>query len=125
MQRCFALVGGLRPKADVTLVCTDAHPLAVMGAGRVLNDLKLRRQKGRRGSKHWALVLCRIDSRRSMDQALDKQLSEAYPSIKRFIVRQDTSLAWANAERVPLMEYDSDCKGAADLEAVSEWVING
>jgi chromosome partitioning protein len=32
--------------ANVTLVCTDAHPLAVMGAGRVLSELNLRKQKG-------------------------------------------------------------------------------
>lgn len=36
--------------ANVAIICTDAHPLAVMGAGRVLNELKLRQQKGRRGA---------------------------------------------------------------------------
>lgn len=111
--------------ADVALVCTDAHPLAVMGAGRVLNELKLRQQKGRRGAKRWAVALSRIDLRRSMDQALDQQLSNAYPSIKRLIVHQDSSLAWAAAERVPLMQYDSNCKGAKDLQAIAEWVLNG
>ncbi|MBD2070252.1 ParA family protein [Leptolyngbya sp. FACHB-671] len=111
--------------ADVALVCTDAHPLAVMGAGRVLNELKLRQQKGRRGASRWALALSRIDLRRSMDQALDKQLATAYPSMKRLIVHQDSSLAWAGAERVPLMLYDASCKGAKDLQAISEWVLNG
>lgn len=111
--------------ANVALVCTDAHPLAVMGAGRVLNELKLRQQKGRRGPSRWALALSRIDLRRSMDQALDKQLATAYPSIKRLIVHQDSSLAWAGAERVPLMQYDANCKGAKDLRAIAEWVLNG
>lgn len=111
--------------ANVALVCTDAHPLAVMGAGRVLNDLKLRSQKGRRGAKRWALVLSKIDLRRSMDQALDKQLATTYSSIQRLIVRQDAILAWAAAERVPLMQYDSDCRGAKDLQVVVEWVLNG
>jgi len=32
--------------ADVALVCTDAHPLAILGATRVLNELNLRQQKG-------------------------------------------------------------------------------
>lgn len=111
--------------ADVALVCTDAHPLAVMGAGRVLNELKVRQQKGRRGASRWALALSRIDLRRSMDQALDKQLAAAYPSIKRLIVHQDSSLAWAGAERVPLMQYDANCKGARDIQAIAEWVLNG
>ena len=111
--------------ADVALVCTNAHPLAVMGAARVLNDLKLRQKKGRRGAKRWALALSQIDLRRSMDQALDKQLAEAYPSIKRLMVHQDTSLAWAAAERVPLMQYSPSCKGALDLEVIAEWVLNG
>lgn len=111
--------------ANIALVCTDAHPLAVMGAGRVLNELKLRQQKGRRGPDRWALALSRIDLRRSMDQALDKQLAAAYPSIQRLIVHQDSSLAWAGAERVSLMQYDANCKGAKDLRAIAEWVLNG
>ncbi|WP_339366845.1 ParA family protein [Gloeocapsa sp. PCC 7428] len=34
--------------ADVALVCTDAHPLAVVGAGRVLNELSLRQKRDAR-----------------------------------------------------------------------------
>jgi chromosome partitioning protein len=110
---------------DVALICTDAHPLAVMGAGRVINELKLRQQKGRRGAKRWALALSRIDLRRSMDQALDKQLAATYPTIDRLIVHQDSAIAWAGAERIPLMKYDSNCKGAKDLQAIADWIFNG
>ncbi|MEL6384982.1 MAG: ParA family protein [Cyanobacteria bacterium J06626_18] len=108
--------------ADTALVCTNAHPLAVMGAGRVMNELEVRQQKGRRGAKRHALVLSMIDLRRSMDQALDAQLASAYPDTKRMVVRQDTTLAWASAERVPLMEYDPKCKGAEDLRQIAEWI---
>jgi chromosome partitioning protein len=108
--------------ADTTLVCTNAHPLAVMGAGRVINELDARQQKGRRGARRYALVLSMIDLRRSMDQALDAQLASAYPHTKRLVVRQDTTLAWASAERVPVMEYDPKCKGAEDLQRIAEWV---
>jgi chromosome partitioning protein len=108
--------------ADTTLVCTNAHPLAVMGAGRVINELDARQQKGRRGARRYALVLSMIDLRRSMDQALDAQLASAYPQTKRLVVRQDTTLAWASAERVPVMEYDAKCKGAEDLQKIAEWV---
>lgn len=116
----FALVA-----ADTALVCTDAHPLAVIGAGRVLHELQLRNQKGRRGAKRWALALTRIDLRRSMDQALDKQLAAAYPSVERMIVHQDSSLAWASAERIPLMQYDTSSKGSKDLQVIANWVLNG
>jgi chromosome partitioning protein len=111
--------------SDIALVCTDAHPLAVMGAGRVLNELSLRKQKKRKGPNRWALVLSRIDLRRSMDQALDEQLSNAYPSIMRLMVRQDSALAWAGAERLPLMQYEPNSRGAKDLQAIAEWVLNG
>lgn len=111
--------------ADVALICTDAHPLAVMGAGRVINELRLRQQKGRRGAKRWALALSRIDLRRSMDQALDKQLAATYPTIDRLIVHQDSTVAWAGAERIPLIQYNPNCKGAKDLQAIANWVFNG
>lgn len=111
--------------ADVVLVCTDAHPLAVMGAGRVLSELKLRQQKGRKGASRWALVLSKIDLRRSMDQALDKQLAATYPSIERLIIHQDSALAWAGAERMPLMQYEPTSRGAKDLQAIAKWVSNG
>lgn len=110
--------------SDVALVCTDAHPLAVMGAGRVLNELKQRSQKKRKSPQRWAIILTRIDLRRSMDQALDQQLSEAYPSIKRLMVHQDSALAWAGAERIPLMQYEPNSKGAKDLQAIAQWVLN-
>jgi len=111
--------------ADVALVCTDAHPLAVVGAGRVLNELNLRQQKGRKGAKRWALVLSKIDLRRSMDRAIDEQLAITYPSIKRLTVHQDSALAWAAAERVPLMQSEPSSKGAKDLTAIAEWILNG
>lgn len=111
--------------ADTALVCTNAHPLAVMGAGRVISELEARQQKGRRGASRFALVLSMIDLRRSMDQALDAQLASAYPQTKRMVVRQDATLAWAGAERVPLMEYDPKCKGAEDMQRIAEWIQHG
>lgn len=108
--------------ADTALVCTNAHPLAVMGAGRVISELEARQEKGRRGASRYALVLSMIDLRRSMDQALDAQLAAAYPQTKRMVVRQDATMAWASAERVPLMEYDPKCKGSEDLQRIAEWI---
>jgi chromosome partitioning protein len=111
--------------ANTALVCTDAHPLATMGADRVLSELKLRQQKKRRGANRWALVMSRIDLRRTMDQSLDAQLANDHPSIKRLMVRQDTSLGWAGAERVPIMQYEPNSRGATDLQTIAEWILNG
>lgn len=108
--------------ADVALVCTNAHPLAVTGASRVVNELESRQQKGRRGASRWAFVLGLIDLRRSMDQMLDARLGSAYPTIERLVMRQDTTLAWASAEQVPIMHYDPKSKGTADLKVIAEWV---
>lgn len=110
--------------ADTCLVCLNAHPLAVMGAGRVVNELKVRKQKRRRGADRWAFVLSMIDLRRSMDQSLAAQLLEAYPDVEQMLVRQDTTLAWASAERVPLFEYDAKCKGASDMRKIAEWLFD-
>jgi chromosome partitioning protein len=41
------------------------------------------------------------------------------------MIRQDASLAWASAERIPLMDYEASCRGAKDLEKVAEWILNG
>jgi chromosome partitioning protein len=59
-----------------------------------------------------------------MDQALDEQLATAYPLVKRLIVRQDSALAWAGAERLPLMQYEPTSRGAVDLKAIAAWVLN-
>ncbi len=108
--------------SNIALVCTDAHPLAVIGASRVINDLEIRKQKGRRGPNSWALVLSRIDLRRTMDKALDEQLEQAYPNLERFMIRQDTSLAWASAERIPLMDYAPTGKATNDIKLIGDWI---
>lgn len=59
-----------------------------------------------------------------MDQALDKQLAATYPSIERLMVHQDSALAWAGAERMPLMQYEPTSRGAKDLQAIARWVLN-
>lgn len=110
--------------ADVTLICTNAHPLAMMGAGRVLAELQVRQQKQRQGARRWAFVLTMIDSRRSLDRVLSEQLNNAYPGVEHLILHQDTSLAWAMASRQPLMDHDPKCKGAKDLQHIVEW-LNG
>ena len=111
--------------SETALIISDAHPLALVGASRVLQELITNEQKKRMGAHRWAIVESKIDSRRAMDRSFDNDLAEAFPSIPRFVVRQDTQLSQAAADQVDIMAYDSKCRGAQDLMAVSAWAING
>jgi chromosome partitioning protein len=109
--------------ADVALVVTNAHPLAVIGAERVLEVLESYQKKGRRGPGRWALILSQIDARRSLDKQIAPQLALRYPQIPQFLVPQDTTLSLAAAQQVPLMDYDANCRGGTELVALARWVL--
>jgi chromosome partitioning protein len=110
--------------ADVGLVITNAHPLAVMGAARVIEILESYRKKGWRGPQRWAFVLSQIDARRSLDKQFAPQLAQRYPETPRFTIHQDTTLSLAAAEQVPLMEYAASSRGAAELLSLAQWIID-
>lgn len=110
--------------ADTALVVMNAHPLAVMGAARVMEMLSSYQHKGRRSPQHWALVLSQIDIRRSLDKQLIPQIKLRYPQIPQFVVHQDTTLSLAAAEQVPLMQYDAKSRGAVELLNLATWIIN-
>ncbi len=109
--------------ANVVLVVTNAHPLAVIGAERVLEILESYQKKGRRGPERWALILSQIDARRSLDKQIAPQLALRYPQIPQFVIPQDTTLSLAAAQQVPLIDYDANCRGAAELIALAQWVL--
>ncbi|WP_238549396.1 ParA family protein [Acaryochloris marina] len=111
--------------ADTVLIVSDAHPLALVGASRVIKELKLNSQKGRKGASRWAIIQSKIDARRAMDRTFDSDLAESFPNLQRFVVRQDTQLSLAAADQIPLMTYDAKCRGAQDLIVVAQWGLNG
>ena len=110
--------------ADIALVIVDAHPYAIQGARRVMIELEDRKNKGRLGAKKWALVMSRLDKRRSMDKALPKVLEKQFSGITQHIVHQDTPLSAATIDRTPLMSHTKKCRGIDDLEKIYEWVIS-
>jgi chromosome partitioning protein len=67
--------------ADVVLVVANAHPLAIMGAGRVINELKSYQQKRRKAAARWAIVQSQIDKRRKLDKNLEGVLADLYSDI--------------------------------------------
>lgn len=109
--------------ATVALVITNAHPLAAMGASRVLEILETYQKKGWRGPGRWALVSSQIDARRSLDKQSIPHLAKRYPYIPQMVVHQDTTLSLAAAEQIPLMNYAPSCRGASELGTIAQWVI--
>jgi chromosome partitioning protein len=109
--------------ADTALVVADAHPFAALGAGRVLEDLAAMRQRGRRSPSRWALVMSRIDARRTADRRMTDNVSEAFPEVHRFQVHQDTALANATSDQVLLMQAAPKCRGVEDLSRIADWVM--
>lgn len=110
--------------ANTALVITNAHPLAVLGAARVMDILKTYSLKNRKGPQQWALILSQIDSRRSLDKQFAPQLAKKYPQVPQFLIHQDTNLSLAAAEQIPVIEYAPKARGVMDLKALVKWITN-
>jgi chromosome partitioning protein len=108
--------------ANTTLIITNAHPFAIMGANRVLGLLESYRNRARRGPRQWALVLSQVDERRAMDKQFPIQLLQKYPKIQHFMVHQDTSLSLAGAQQMPLMDYAPKARATQELVTIAEWI---
>lgn len=109
--------------AQATLVVTNAHPFAIMGANRVMGILESYRNRERRGPKQWALVLSQVDERRALDKELPAQLVQRYSDIQHFTVHQDTNLSQAGAQQIPLMDYAPRSRSAEELAKIAQWII--
>lgn len=112
--------------AEAALIVVDAHPFAIQGAARVVETLSTRRQKKRQGAQRWALVMSRVDLRRTLDKDLEAALTTMFPDIDRLLIRQDVALSLATTERKPVMEAaPQSCRGVVDLQEVVGWLQNG
>lgn len=112
--------------ADIALVVVDAHPFAIQGAARVIEDLDARRQKNRQGARRWALVMSRIDLRRALDKELDGALAEMFANVNRLLVRQNVALALATTERTPMLKTAAPHgRGIQDLQTLVRWLQDG
>lgn len=109
--------------AQATLVVTNAHPFAIMGANRVMGILESYRNRERRGPQQWALVLAQVDERRALDKELPAQLVQRYSDIQHFTLHQDTNLSQAGAQQIPLMDYAPRSRSAEELTAIAQWII--
>lgn len=109
--------------SDLALVVTNAHPIAIVGAGRVLEDLERRREKGRRGPGRWAIVMNMIDARRSLDRNVEAMLGDMGGGVPRFKIKQDINLAMATAQGILLEDYAPGSAAAKALGDVGRWCL--
>lgn len=111
--------------AATVLVVTNAHPLAILGASRVVNELQLYQEKGRKAARRWAIVQSSLDKRRKLDKNLKQVLGDLYPKTPHLCVHQDIELANTTANQELLMNYAPESRGAADLSSIATWCLNG
>lgn len=108
--------------ADVALICTNAHPMGVLGAQRVLGEIDRRRKKMQPGPRFCALVSTQINKSRAFDKSIPEQLAIQYPGIKQLTIRQISDLSWATAQQTPLMDNNPTKKAVEDIEKVAKWI---
>lgn len=108
--------------ADTALICTNAHPLGIVGAERVLSEVKRRQEEQRKGPKHSALVLTQINKSRSLDKNIPAQLAKKHADTALFSISQRSDFHWATASGVPFMENSPSAKAIDDIEKIAVWV---
>lgn len=108
--------------ANIALVCTNAHPLGIVGAERVLAEVKRRQERHQPGPEYCAFVLTQINKSRVFDKDLPEQLAKKYPNIPQLSIRQNSDLAWATAQRIPLMDNSPSKKSVEDIEQIARWI---
>ena len=109
--------------ADVALICTNAHPLGLIGAERVVADIQYRQSRKQAGPKHYAFVLTQVNKSRTLDKGTPASLAKDYPEIPLFSIGQNSDLAWATASETPLMDTKPNEKSIADIEKLAKWVF--
>ena len=108
--------------ANVALVCTNAHPLGIIGAERVLAEIKRRQERRQAGPQYYAFVLTQINKSRVFDKELPEQLAAKYSDVPQLSIRQNSDLAWATAQRTPLMDNSPSKKSVEDIEQLARWI---
>lgn len=108
--------------ADTCLVAADAHPLAAIGAGRVISDIQQIAQRGRRGPNRIAIIQTRLDTRRIADRQMAEQVAKAFPDLPTLSMRQDSAIAAATSDRIPIADEVTSGRGIEDLFAIAGWI---
>lgn len=109
--------------ANIALVCTNAHPLGLLGADRVVADIRHRQAREQAGPSHYAFVLTQVNKSRALDKGTPGSLAKDYPDVPLFSIGQNSDLAWATASQTPFMGIKPNKKTIADIEALARWIF--
>lgn len=109
--------------SNVALVCTNAHPLGLIGADRVVADIQYRQKRKQAGPESYAIVLTIVNKSRALDKGTPDSLKNDYPDIPLFSIGQNSDLAWATASETPFMDTKPNKKSVADIETLARWVF--
>ena len=104
------------------LVVVDAHPLALLGARRVMEAIELRKERNRRIPSKLSVIMSRMDNRRVADRELWKGLEHYFPGVHRMTVRQDAAISAATSDSVPVMKACPTSRAVEDLIEISRWL---
>ena len=108
--------------ANIALICTNAHPLGILGAERVLGEIRRRQDRNQVGPAHCALVLTQLNKSRAFDKNLPGQLAAKHPHLPQLSIRQNSDLSWATAQRIPLLDSKHSNKAIEDIESIAKWI---
>ena len=88
----------------------------------VLAEIKRRQARHQSGPEYCAFVLTQINKSRVFDKELPEQLAAKYSDVPQLSIRQNSDLAWATAQRIPLMDNSPSKKSIEDIEQVARWI---
>jgi len=105
--------------ADIALAITTADPESIIGAQRVLDDVKRRADRNRAGPSRWALIANKIDRRRSLDKNVTTLTAHIEAPLLQ--IREDVKVRMASAQGEPLAMYAPKSRALADMKLILEW----
>jgi chromosome partitioning protein len=88
----------------------------------VLAEIRRRQERHQPGPDFCAFVLTQINKSRVFDNELPEQLAAKYSDVPQLSIRQNSDLAWATAQRVPLMDNSPSKKSIEDIEKIARWI---
>ncbi len=122
---------------EEVMIPVQPHFLALQGFSRLLQTITLIQTRINPPLRVAAILMCMFDSRTSLS-------SEVRDDIDNFLVNaRNTDAPWANAAIIPvhirrniklaeapsygktIFEYEPTCNGAADYQAVADWLCTG
>lgn len=102
--------------ADIVLVASEPHPLGLAAATTIIDSLV--------PDKIRALVLSRLDSKKSLHREIEMGAPAAFPGTTVFSFRTDTRLERALAMGKPASKLSNKSRGKVDVEHIAEWIVN-